>query len=127
MAFQMMSSFNEFNFINSIIYKSHINNTIDFRNFIKDFTSKNTEDMNIKLIIKYATSLENAINIYEKFYRYIIIIEDEEEINYKDLAYVILYHTFYDDILAKILDNDLCSEEETEFDTGSSDDSFYSA
>jgi hypothetical protein len=127
MAFQMMSSFNEFNFINSIIYKSHINNTIDFRNFIKDFTSKNTEDMNIKLIIKYATSLENAINIYEKFYRYIIIIEDEEEINYKDLAYVILYHTFYDDILAKILDNDLCSEDETEFDTGSSDDSFYSA
>ena len=127
MAFQMMSSFNEFNFINSIIYKSHINNTIDFRNFIKDFTSKNTEDMNIKLIIKYANSLENAINIYEKFYRYIIIIEDEEEINYKDLAYVILYHTFYDDILAKILDNDLCSEDETEFDTGSSDDSFYSA
>ena len=127
MTFQMMTSFNEFNFINSIIYKSHINNTIDFRNFIKDFTSKNTEDMNIKLIIKYATSLENAINIYEKFYRYIIIIEDEEEINYKDLAYVILYHTFYDDILAKILDNDLCSENETEFDTGSSDDSFYSA
>jgi hypothetical protein len=123
----MMASFNEFNFINSIIYKSHINNTIDFRNFIKDFTSKNTEDINIKLIIKYATSLENAINIYDKFYRYIIIIEDEEKINYNDLAYVILYHTFYDDILAKILDNDLCSEDETEFDAGSSDDSFYSA
>lgn len=117
-------SFNEFNFISSIIYKSHINNTIDFRNFIRDFTSKNTEDINIKLIIKYARTLENAINIYERYYRYIIIIEDDDEINYADLAYVILYHSFYDDIMAKILDNDLCSEEETEFEISDSDDSY---
>jgi len=120
-----MTSFNELNFINSIIYESYINNTIDFRNFIKDFTSKNTEDMNIGLIIKYASSINNAIYIYEKFYRYIIRIEDDE-INNKDLAYVILYHTFYDDIFAKILDNDLCSEEETEFNSESSDGSFCS-
>jgi hypothetical protein len=118
-----MTSFDEFGFINSIIYKSNINNTIDFRNFIRDFTFKNTEDNNIKIIIKYATTLENAINIYERYYRYIIIIEDEDQINYADLAYVILYHSFYDDIFAKILDNDLCSEEETECEV-ESDDSY---
>lgn len=116
----IMNSFDENVFINSIIYKSHINNTIDFRNYIRDFTSKNTEDINISLIIKYARTLENAINIYEGYYRYIIIIEDEDELNYADLAYVILYHSFYDDILAKILDNDLCSEEETEVESNDS-------
>ena len=116
----IMNSFDENIFINSIIYKSHINNTMDFRNYIREYTSKNTEDINISLIIKYARTLENAINIYEGYYRYIIIIEDEDELNYADLAYVILYHSFYDDILAKILDNDLCSEEETEVESNDS-------
>ena len=104
--------------------KSYINNTIDFRDYIKEFTSKNSDDENIKLVIRYARTLENAINIYEKYYRFIIIIDDDDEsINYKDLAYVILYHTFYDDILSKILDNDLCSEEDTEYYDIESDDS----
>jgi hypothetical protein len=124
MAFQMITPFNELNFIDNIIYKSYINNTIDFRDYIKEFTSKNSDDENIKLVIRYARTLENAINIYEKYYRFIIIIDDDDEnINYKDLAYIILYHTFYDDILAKILDNDLCSEEDTEYYDIESDDS----
>ena len=69
-------------------------------------------------------TLENAINIYERYYRYIIIIEDDDIPNYTDLAYVILYHSFYDDIMAKILDDDLCSEEETECEPIESDDSY---
>lgn len=106
--------FNESNFINSMIHKSYINRTSDFRNYIRDFTSKNTEDENIKLIIRYARTIENAVSIYERYYRYIIIIEDDENLNIPDLAYVILYHSFYDDIFAKILENDLCSDEDTE-------------
>ena len=118
-----MATFNELTFINNIISKSHINNTIDFRDYIREFTSINNDDDNIKLIITYARTLENAINIYEKYYKYIIVIDDDDDINYKDLAYVILYHTFYDDILSKILDNDLCSEEDTEYYDIESDDS----
>jgi hypothetical protein len=104
--------FNEIDFLNSIISKSIINNTIDFRNYIRAFTSKNSEDSNIKLIIKYAKTIENAINIYEGYYRYIIIIDDDDKINYADLAYVILYQNFFDDILSKILENDLSCEED---------------
>ena len=110
-------SFSEIDFINSMIYKSYINNTMDFRNYIRDFTAKNTEDDNIKLVIRYARTMENAINIYEGYYRYIIIIEDDDQINMADLAYVILYHCFYDDILSKILENELCSDGETENDS----------
>jgi len=104
--------FNEIDFLNSIISESIINNTIDFRNYIRAFTSKNSEDSNIKLIIKYAKTIENAINIYEGYYRYIIIIDDDDIINYADLAYVILYQYFFDDILSKILENDLSCEED---------------
>lgn len=111
--------FEESNFINSIILKSYNNNTMDFRNFIREFTSKNDDNYNISIIIKYARTIENAINIYEGYYRYIIII-DNEELNYADLAYIILYHSFYDDILANILDNDLCSDGETDIDSNRS-------
>lgn len=102
-----LSSFNETDFINCMIHMSYINNTIDFRNFIKTFISKNSEDDNIKLIIKYARTMENAINIYEGYYRYIIIIDDDDVLNIPDLTYVILYNTFYDDILTKILENEI--------------------
>lgn len=115
--------FNQNNFINSIIYKSYINNTNDFRDFIREYTKNNTDENNISIIIRYARTIENALNIYERFYRYIVIV-DNEELDYADLAYIILYHSFYDDILAKILDNDLCSDEETEFDINSQESSY---
>jgi hypothetical protein len=57
--------------------------------------------------------MENAINIYEAYYRYIITIDDDV-LNIPDITYVILYNTFYDDILAMILDNGLDSDCETD-------------
>ena len=109
-----MTYFNETEFINSMVHQSYINDTIDFRSFIKEYISKNTEDDNIRIIIKYAITMENAINIYEAYYRYIITIDDDDMLNIPDITYVILYNTFYDDILAKILDNGLDSDYETD-------------
>jgi hypothetical protein len=108
-----MTYFNETEFINSMVHHSYINDTIDFRGFIKEYISKNTEDDNIRIIIKYAITMENAINIYEAYYRYIITIDDDV-LNIPDITYVILYNTFYDDILAMILDNGLDSDCETD-------------
>lgn len=109
-----MTYFNETEFINSMVHLCYINDTIDFRGFIKEYISKNTEDDNIRIIIIYAITMKNAINIYEAYYRYIITIDDDDMLNIPDITYVILYNTFYDDILAKILDNGLDSDYETD-------------
>ena len=106
-----IANFNETDFKNSIINYSISNETIDFRDFIRVFTAKNSEDNNIKIIIKYAGTLQNAINIYERYYRFIIEIEEDYAINYSDMAYVILYEYFFTDIISKILDHSLQCEE----------------
>jgi hypothetical protein len=98
--------FDETNFKNTIINESITKGTIDFRNLIRNFTAKQSEDTNIKIIIKYAGTLKNAIDIYERYYCYIIEI-DEETINYSDMAFVILYEYFFYDILTKILETSL--------------------
>ncbi len=103
--------FDETDFKNTIINNSINNETIDFRDFIRAFTAKNSENNNIKIVIKYAGTLENAIDIYQRYYRFIIEIDEEDVINYSDMAYVILYEYFFDDILSKILDNSLTCEE----------------
>lgn len=108
--------FNEHNFINLIIYKTYINNTNDFTNFIKEYTTKNSKELNESIIIRYATTIDNAIYIYEHLYKFVIINVNinKDELNYADLAYIILYHIFHDDILSKILENYLCSDDETD-------------
>ena len=106
-----IANFNETDFKNTVINYSISNETIDFRDFIRVFTAKNSEDDNIKIVIKYAGTLENAINIYERYYRFIIEIEEECAINYSDMAYVILYEYFFNDILSKILEHSLQCEE----------------
>ena len=103
--------FDENVFKNTIINDSITNETIDFRDFIRAFTSKNSEDNNIKIVIKYTGTLENAIDIYEKYYRFIIEIDEDDTINYSDLAYVILYNKFFNDILSKILEHSVPCEE----------------
>lgn len=103
--------FDETDFKTTIINNSIANNTIYFKPFIKDFTAKNSEDDNIKIIIKYAGTLKNAIDIYNKYYRFIIEINVDDVINYSDVAYVILYEQFFNDILSKILENSLSSED----------------
>ena len=99
--------FDETDFKNTIINNSINNETIDFRDFIREFTAKKSENNNIKIVIKYAGTLENAIDIYQRYYRFIIEIDEEDVINYSDMAYVILYEYFFNDILSKILDNSL--------------------
>ena len=101
-----ISYFDETNFKNTIINESITKGTTDYINFIRNFTAKNSEDTNIKIIIKYAGTLETAIDIYERYYCYIIDV-DEETINYSDMAFVILYEYFFYDILAKILETSL--------------------
>lgn len=103
--------YDETNFINTIINDSITNKTIDFRNFIRIFTAKNSEDINIKIVIKYAKTLDNAIDIYERYYRYIIEINEQDTINYSDMAYVILYEYLFNDIFVKILESSLECEE----------------
>ena len=103
--------FDETDFKDTIINDSIINETIDFRDFIRVFTSKNSEDDNIKIVIKYAGTLENAIDIYQTYYRFIIEIDVDDVINYSDMAYVILYEYFFNDILSKILEHSLTCEE----------------
>uniref|UniRef100_A0A6C0ENZ3 Uncharacterized protein n=1 Tax=viral metagenome TaxID=1070528 RepID=A0A6C0ENZ3_9ZZZZ len=103
--------FDKTDFKNTIINDSIRNETIDFRDFIRAFTAKNSENNNIKIVIKYAGTLENAIDIYQRYYRFIIEIDEEDVINYSDMAYVILYEYFFNDILSKILEHSLtCSE-----------------
>lgn len=105
------TSFNETHFINSIIHQSYINDTIHFRGFIREYISKNSEEVNIMIIRRYGITLENAMNIYDEYYRY---IAESDSDNIIDLTSAILYHTFYDDILAKILDDGLDSDCETD-------------
>jgi hypothetical protein len=103
--------FDETDFKNTIINNSINNETIDFRDFIREFTAKNSENNNIKIVIKYAGTLENAIDIYQRYYRFIIEIDEEDVINYSDMAYVILYEYFFNDILSKILEHSLTCQE----------------
>jgi|688.fasta_scaffold42518_3 hypothetical protein len=101
-----ISYFDETDFKNTIINESIKNEKPDYINLIRNFTAKKSEDTNIKIIIKYAGTLTNAIDIYEKYYCYIIDI-DESTINYSDMAFVILYEYFFYDILATILESSL--------------------
>ena len=98
--------FDETNFKNTIINESITNGTTDYINLIRNFTAKKSEDNNFNIIIKYAGTLKNAIDIYEKYYCYIIDI-DESIINYSDMAFVILYEYFFYDILTKILESSM--------------------
>jgi hypothetical protein len=101
--------FDETNFKNTIINESITKGTTDYITLIRNFTAKNTEDTNIKIIIKYTGTLETAIDIYEKYYCYIIDV-DKETINYSDMAFVILHEYFFYDILTKILETSLDCE-----------------
>lgn len=109
-----MTSFDENDFINYVICNSYNNNITDFTIYIKEYISNYCDTDNLYLIFRYAMTLENAIYIYQELYRNIIIINNAEEPTYAELTYIILYHNFYDIILSQILDNNLCSDEDTD-------------
>ena len=57
--------FDETVFKDTIINDSITNGTIDFRDFIRAFTSKNSEDDNIKIVIIYIIDyLINFLNLH---------------------------------------------------------------
>lgn len=109
--------YDETDLINNIINKYYKDSYIPIlciflEDFIIEYTDNNTLDMNVSIIKKYTSSIDESIELFNTYYGFEFEFTGTK-INYVELAAITIYHNIYDKV-KKIIDDNYDSSKDTD-------------